>query len=298
MTACRPTPYDVTYQGAPGAFSEDAALTFAQRTELATPRLLPLRRLHQVFDAVAAGRATVGVVPIENTLAASVQACYDLLRERDLTITSELVQRISHALVARPDVRIADLRRVLSHPVALAQCTAFFRAHPDIEVVEVYDTAGAVRQVIESGSRTDAAIASRRTAGVYGGDVLAAPLEDDPENYTRFLVIEAAVRKLDAAVVDTDECKTSLVLTLKNVPGALHAALRPLADHGIDLSLIESRPRRGHPFEYAFYVDLAGHADAAPLDRALQGVRAVALTLDVLGSYPRQRDLPASGGQG
>lgn len=285
---------DIAYQGAPGAFSEDAALTYAARCPLTQPRLLPCQRLDQVFDAVARRRAAVGVVPIENTLAGSVQACYDLLRERDLTITGELVQRISHALVARRGVQVADLERVLSHPVALAQCTEFFRRHPGLEVVAVYDTAGAVSQVIESGSVTDAAIAGRRTADVYGGEVLAAPLEDDPENYTRFLVVEPMTRRIASTAVDAADCKTSVVFTLANRPGALHAALRHLAEHGIDLSLIESRPRRGRPFEYAFYVDLAGHADVAPLDHALDGVRGEALTLDVLGSYLRQRELPAA----
>lgn len=297
MSETTSTPgYDIAYQGAPGAFSEDAALTYASRAELIGPRLLPCPRLDQVFDAVALGRAVVGVVPIENTLAGSVQVCYDLLRERDLTITGELVRRISHALVARPGVRIGDLKRVLSHPVALAQCTEFFRQHPGLEVVAVYDTAGAVSQVIESGSVTDAAIAGRRTAVVYDGEVLAAPLEDDPENYTRFLVVEPMSERIGSTAVEPAACKTSVVFTLANRPGALHAALRHLAEHGIDLSLIESRPRRGRPFEYAFYVDLAGHADVAPLDIALDGVRTESLSLDVLGSYLRQRDLPAPGG--
>lgn len=287
--------YDIAYQGTRGAFSEDAALTYAGRMSLDTPRLLPRPRLDEVFDAVASGRATVGVVPIENTLAGSVQACYDLLRERDLTITGELVQRISHALVARPGMAIDDLRRVLSHPVALAQCTEFFRSHPGVEIVAVYDTAGAVQQVIESGSTTDAAIAGRRTAAVYGGEVLAAPLEDDPENYTRFLVVEPSAERARTAAGHPRECKTSVVFTLANRPGALHAVLRHFADHGIDLSLIESRPRRGRPFEYAFYVDVAGHADEAPLDVALDGVRAEALELDVLGSYARQRDVVPGG---
>lgn len=288
--------HDIAYQGAPGAYSEGAALTYAARTGLVEPRLLPCPRLDEVFDAVAARTVAVGVVPIENTLAGSVQACYDLLRERDLTITGELVERISHCLVARPGVRIEDVTRVLSHPVALAQCTEFFRAHPGVQVVAVYDTAGAVQQVIESGSVTDAAIAGRRTADVYGGAILAERLEDDPENYTRFLVVEPLPQQVSRDGVDPAECKTSIVFTLANRPGALHAALAQLAAHGIDLSLIESRPRRGRPFEYSFYVDLAGHAQAAPLDAALTALGTEALTVEVLGSYPRQRELVMHGG--
>lgn len=277
----------IAYQGAAGAYSEDAALTYAQLAGLPVPQLLPCQRLDQVFDAVEEGRASVGVVPIENTLAGAVQACYDLLRERDLTITAELVQRVTHALVARPDVELADVQRVLSHPVALAQCTKFLREHPGMEVVAVYDTAGAVQQVIDSGSTTDAAIAGRRSASVYGGVVLASGLEDHPDNYTRFLVIQVSAHRVDARALAGRPCRTSVVFTLQNRPGALHAALTHFAELGIDLSLIESRPRPGRPFEYAFYVDLAGHADQAPLNQALDRVRTEALSVDVLGSYAR-----------
>lgn len=284
----------IAFQGAPGAFSEDAAATFVDLAGWSGAELLPCQRLDHVFDAVRDGQARAGVVPIENTLAGSVQPCYDLLRASGLTIVAELVQRISHALVAASGVGIDDLRRVLSHPVALAQCAAFFRAHPDLEIVAVYDTAGAVADVIASGSRSDAAIASRRTAGIYGGVVLAEELEDDPQNFTRFLAIHRPSDPRQSPSPAGD--KTSIVFTLANRPGALHDALRPLAEHGIDLTLIESRPQRGSPFEYAFYVDLAGHADDEGVRAALDALAARAEFLQVLGSYPRAVALNISDG--
>lgn len=275
----------IAFQGAVGAFSEEAAGAFAARAGWPGAELLPCQRLDTVFDAVRDGLARAGVVPIENTLAGSVQPCYDLLRASGLTIVAELVQRISHALVAAAGVGIDDLRRVLSHPVALAQCTAFFRAHPDLEIVAVYDTAGAVADVIASGSRHDAAIASARTATIYGGSVLAERLEDDPQNFTRFLAIARSADPIP--VPPTDGYKTSVVFTLANKPGALHDALGPLADHTVDLTLIESRPQRGSPFEYAFYVDLAGRADDDAVRAALDALAGRAESLQVLGSYPR-----------
>jgi prephenate dehydratase len=260
-------------------------------------RLLPCRRFEEVFDAVGSGRARVGVVPVENTLAGSVHACVDLLVERDLVVVGETVLRISHALIAAPGAALDYIRRVLSHPVALAQCEDFFRRHPGIEAVPVYDTAGAVEGVLRSGSTAEAAIAGRRAAEVYGGIVLAEGLEDHPENFTRFLAVVGA----SDAEVSRDHgpapagYKTSIAFAVPNRPGALHGCLRHFAERGIDLTKIESRPRRGAPFEYVFYADLAGSAREAAVAEALDALRAEAFWVRVLGSYPRHAG-PASRG--
>ena len=280
--------YDAAYQGAPGAFSEDAAIEALG----GQGRLLPCQRFEEVFDAVCDGRARQGIVPIENTLAGSIHACYDLLVERDLVIVGEVIRRISHALIASPGTSIEAVRRVLSHPVALAQCEGFFRQHPLVEAVPVYDTAGAVERVVRTGSPEEAASAGRRAAEVYGGVVLAEALEDHPENFTRFLAI---ARQSGAADFATGPLaggekagrKTSLVFTVANRPGALFGCLRHFAEREIDLTKIESRPRRGAPFEYVFYLDLAAQVSDPAVVAALEALGRDASSVRVLGSYPR-----------
>ncbi len=273
---------DVAFQGAPGAFSETAAV------ELVGERAstLPCSRFDDVFDAVASGRAACGVVPVENTLAGTVHAVVDLLLARDLAIVGETVLRISHALVGTPDARIEDVRRVLSHPVALQQCTGFFAARPEVEAVAVYDTAGAVEMVVRAGDPADAAIAGARAAEVYGGHVLAEGLEDDPANFTRFVRIVRRDRLPLRYDVSATGVKTTIVFTVANRPGALLDCLRPFADRGIDLAKLESRPLRGSPFEYAFLADLVGDAAETDVDAALADLGRVTRSVRVLGSYP------------
>lgn len=279
--------YDGAFQGAPGAYSEAALLAVLGSADLRAPRLLACQSLDLVFDAVESGRAQVGVVPVENTLAGSVQTTYDLLLERDLRIVDEHILAISHSLIGPDGAQIDELRRVLSHPVALAQCRRFFTDHPQIQPIPAYDTAGAVAAVVASDDRTTAAIGSARSAEIYGGTVLAEALEDDPENFTRFVAIVLASEVVGVPPRSDRTYGTSLVMTLANRPGALVAALAHFADRGVDLSMIESRPRRGMPFQYAFYLDVAGIADDKPLVDALAALRADALSVGVLGSYPR-----------
>lgn len=270
------------FQGAPGAFSEAAAIALiGERAST-----LPCSRFDDVFDAVASGRAACGVVPVENTLAGTVHAVIDLLLARDLAIVGETVLRISHALIGLPGATLDGVRRVLSHPVALQQCTGFFAARPEVEAVPVYDTAGAVEMVVRAGDPADAAIAGARAAEVYGGSVLAGGLEDDPANFTRFVRV---VRR-DRIPLRYDDSgigvKTTIVFTVANRPGALLDCLRPFADRGIDLAKLESRPLRGSPFEYAFLADLVGDAAEADVDAALSELAAVTRSVRVLGSYP------------
>jgi prephenate dehydratase len=272
--------YDAAFQGSRGAFSEDAAFRLLSREA----RLLPCDRFEDVFEAVRRGEARFGVVPIENTLAGSIHRCYDLLNEHDLKIVGETICHIEHALIARPGAELSQIRRAMSHPVALAQCEKFFRQHPEIEPVSVYDTAGAVENMMHDGRNDCAAVAGRRAAEVYGGVILAAGIQDHSENYTRFLLITPGK---DVVPEGSSEFKTTVVFRIANVPGGLYNALRPFAERRIDLSKLESRPIPGAPFEYLFYLDLIGCDDQARISGALDELRKTSAFMRVLGSYKR-----------
>jgi prephenate dehydratase len=277
--------YDAAYQGTRGSNSEDACI------DLLSPaaKLLPRTTLEDVFNSVSRGEARYGVVPVENTLAGSIHRCFDLLFEHDLKIIGETVRHILFAVIAPPGVALSDVRKALSHPVALAQCETFFREHPQIQPVPVYDTAGAVEIVMKEGARDSAAVATRRAASVYGGQVLAEAIQDHLENYTRFLLITPTNSKEVPSGISssTADYKTTIVFSVGHTPGALYHSLRPFAERRIDLAKIESRPLRGSPFEYLFYLDLVGRADASPVSDALNELRALAKSVRVLGSYPR-----------
>jgi len=187
--------------------------------------------------------------------------------------------RIRQCLIARPGASLASIRRVASHPVALAQCRRFFAERPQIEAIPAYDTAGSVQDLLRDGPATQAAIASALAARLYGGQILLEGIEDDPQNYTRFLVLAREPGPLGKA------SKTSVVFTLKNAPGALHRALGAFATRGVDLAKIESRPLRGRPWEYAFYLDVLGDPAGAAGD-ALDELAGLAEHFRVLGSYP------------
>jgi prephenate dehydratase len=276
--------YDAAYQGTRGANSEDAAIDLLS----GDAKLLPRDTLEDLFNSVTSGEARFGVVPIENTLAGSIHASYDLLSEHDVKIVGETVRHILFALIAPPGVPMSQVRRALSHPVALNQCGQFFRKHPQIQPVPVYDTAGAVELVIRDGLSDAAAVATRRAAEVYGGVILAESIQDHSENYTRFLLITPSSSP-DPAATQSTEYKTTIVFSVGNSPGALYHSLRPFAERRIDLAKIESRPLRGSPFEYLFYLDVIGRAEAAPLADALNELRAQATSIRVLGTYPRYK---------
>jgi prephenate dehydratase len=268
----------VAFQGERGAFSEEAVV--AHFGETARP--LPCRSFAEVFEAASSGRADYGVVPIENSLAGSIHQVYDLLLARGLHIVGEVEIRISHHLIALPGVKLADVRRVLSHPQALAQCQrSLARLLPEAEPVPTYDTAGSVKLLREENIRDGAALASRRAAEIYGLAILRECLEDDPENYTRFLVLGTS------PIEPQGPAKTSLVFSVKNAPGALHRCLGAFARRGIDLTKIESRPLRGKRWQYVFYVDFAGSVHEERCRQALEELRGMATFLRVLGSYPR-----------
>jgi prephenate dehydratase len=240
-----------------------------------------------MFESVGEGDADCCVAPIENSLAGSIHRNYDLLLASDLTIAGETNLRIVHSLIAPADVQLADVRRVYSHPVALAQCAKFLGAHPEIEPVPVHDTAGAVRLVMERGRTDEAGIASENAASIYGGQVLARGIEDHPRNYTRFLLL---VPPRGVGSIEGREAarrwKTSIVFRTANKPGALFRALGAFALLEVDLTRIESRPIEGRPWEYAFYLDAVGKQADPAMTRALGNLEQMAEMVRVLGSYP------------
>jgi prephenate dehydratase len=264
----------VAIQGEAGSFSHAAAL----ETHGPLLRLVPCVTFVDLFRAVETGEASSGVVPIENTLAGSVHENYDLLSAHALHVVGETELRIRHCLIAPPRTSLAQVRRVASHPVALAQCRHFFLTHPDVVAVPAYDTAGSVRDLMAGSREADAAIASKLAADLYGADVLAEGLEDHAENYTRFLVIARDPAPREEAN------KTSLMLSLGNTPGTLHRALGVFAARGLNLTKIESRPLPGRPWEYLFYLDVVDTGQG--LSAALDELHAFATGIRVLGTYP------------
>ncbi|RKY65002.1 MAG: prephenate dehydratase [Candidatus Latescibacterota bacterium] len=269
----------VAFQGELGAYSEIAARALFGDVELS-----PVETFEDVFRAVNAGECDRGVVPIENSLTGSVHRNYDLLLEHPLWIVGEVKLRIVHHLIALPGVKLEDVKKAHSHPQALEQCRAFLRERK-IEPVPVYDTAGAVRILKEKKLKDSAAIASIQAARDYGMDVLVSDIAEHRENFTRFL----AVGKEPAG--DLKDPKTSVVFALKNIPGALFKALSVFALRDIDLVKIESRPIRGKPWQYMFYLDFEGGMEEERCRRAVDHLGEIATFLRVLGSYDKGREV-------
>jgi chorismate mutase/prephenate dehydratase len=240
----------------------------------------PCSTLKRVFRTVEDGSVAYGVVPVENSVEGSMSQTYDLLLQSLLKINGEVKIRVSHCLLALPGTKSDDIRRVYSHPQALAQCHAFLESLQVI-VEPAYDTAGSAKLIKEKNLHDAAAIASERAASLYGLDILHRNIEDVPENHTRFFVIG----KDDAE--RTGEDKTSVVFGTKHTPGSLHKALGELATRGINLTRIESRPIRGRPWEYHFFVDFEGHNANPSCSEALQALSKSATFLKILGSYPQ-----------
>jgi prephenate dehydratase len=264
----------IAYQGEPGAFSEAAA----RRIDPDAP-LTPCRSFDEVFDAVQAGRAAYGVLPIENSIGGSIHRNYDLLLERTLPIVGEVELPVVHHLLALPGATLDGLRRVYSHPQGLAQCERFLRTLTKVEIIATYDTAGSAKMVADGGLMDAGAIASARAGDVFGLTSLAASVQDFDDNITRFLVVGGT--PLPNRVAD----KTSIVFTLPNEPGSLFKALSVFALRGISLTKLESRPIQGRPWEYLFYVDLAAARDEVHCTRALAHLAEFAPMLRTLGTY-------------
>jgi prephenate dehydratase len=272
------------FQGERGAFSEDAA----RKLLGAEVETLAYRSFDEMFDAVSTGAADCAVAPIENSLAGSVIKNYDLLEERDLTIIGETNVRIVHNVIAPAGVAIEDVRYIYSHPVALAQCEKFLRANPNIQAEAAYDTAGSVKMIVKNGRRDEAAIAGAIAAEVYGAQIIAAGIEDNPENFTRFLLLAHPERAAEIVTINCDgERKTTIIFRVANQPGSLFRALAVFALRDIDLTKIESRPIEGRPWEYSFYLDLIGDQHEPRIERALAHLGEMIESIRVLGSYPR-----------
>jgi prephenate dehydratase len=269
----------VGFQGEPGAFSEAAVLRLLPDAE---PQ--PFPTFEDVFDAVHENKIGLGVVPIENSIGGSIHRNYDLLVEGDLAIVGEVQVPVVHNLLALPGVRLEDVRRVLSHPQALAQCAGFLRTLTDVEAIATYDTAGSAKMVRDEGRRDTAAIASDRAGRLFGLEAIRTSVEDFKDNITRFLAIGR-----ERVPLGTPD-KTSVVFTLKSEPGALFKALSVFALRGIDLTKLESRPVPGRPWEYRFYVDVAAAREDLACARAIVHLAEFADSLRTLGSYPRWRE--------
>ncbi len=266
----------IAFQGELGAFSQRAS------DNIFGPRIRPLPcvTFDDVFERVARCAARLAVIPIENSLAGSIHQNFDLLAKHALEAIAETYVRIEHHLVVHPGTRLRDIRQIYSHPVALAQCQRFLRSLKNVEQVSFYDTAGSVKHIQECGLKNSAAVASEDAARIYGLRILKRGIEDNRENYTRFL---ALARR---GAFTRGGAKTTIVFGLKNEPGALFRALSVFALRSIDLTKIESRPIHGKPWEYLFYIDLQSDIRSPECANALRHLQEMTLYFKVLGSYP------------
>ena len=268
----------VAFQGERGAYSEAAAVECLG--EGIQP--LPCPTFEAVFESVESGAAQRGIVPVENSLAGSIHRNFDLLLRHDLVIVGEVQSRVAHNLIALPGVGMELVRRVYSHPQALAQCEGNLRRLlPGAEHVPTYDTAGSVKMLREQNILDGAALASQRAADIYGMTILRDQMEDSCENFTRFLILSKE------PVVPDDPAKTSIVFATENAPGVLFKCLAVFALRDIDLTKIESRPLRDRRWDYFFYIDFAGSVHETRCRNALSHLQELTTFLRVLGSYPR-----------
>lgn len=265
----------VAFQGERGAFSEEAAVKLLGEDI----ELVPRPTFESLFAAIDQGAADYILAPIENSLAGSIHRSFDLLLESSLHISAEVMIPIRHHLIGCANASFDGLKTVESHPVALAQCERFFAAHPQLQRIATEDTAGSVARIIELGEPSRAAIAGSRAASIYGGKILQHNLEDHTENYTRFVLLTPEPTPNSRAD------KLSLVMKLPHKSGALYRALQPFADRGIDLLKIESRPIKGRPFEYHFYLDLQASTNDERVVKALSELGERAAEVRVLGCY-------------
>jgi len=273
----------IAIQGERGSFSHEAAEQMLPRCTV-----VPCMRSVEVFDRVQSGSVDAAVIPIENTLAGTVAEHADLLVSRNVFIQAEYLLRIVHNVITAPGVTLSYLNRVLSHPVALDQCREFFRKNKKIRPEPFYDTAGSVKHVMAEHLKDTAGIAGQQAAREYGGKILQASVEDDKRNFTRFFLIRKAAGKRKGAdlrrLIPLGANKTSIAFQVKNLPGALFKSLSVFALRDISLSKIESRPMRGRPWEYVFYVDFL-RGDDEPAENALRHLGEVAEFVKVLGIY-------------
>lgn len=279
VTACKRTQgREVAFQGEVGAYSEEAALQFFGPSITTKP----YESLDDVFKVVEQDEVQFGIVPVENSLEGSISRVYDLLLDSSLKVCGETELRISHCLIASPETRLDLIKRVYSHPQALAQCKTFLK-HLGCELIPTYDTAGSVKMIKEKAITDGAAIASARAAEIYKMKIIASEIEDAPNNFTRFFILS----KEDSPPSGND--KTSIVFSVKHRPRALYEFLQEFAVRNINLTKIESRPTRQKPWEYNFYLDFEGHREDKAPREVLENLEKTSLFLKILGSYPRAK---------
>ena len=268
----------IAFQGEAGAFSEAAAVQLYGDNIVTVPR----PTFDATFRAITDGHADALLVPVENSLAGSVVRVYDLLLESELTITAETILPIEMNLIGCPGAALSEIRSVSSHPMALAQCERFFGQHPSIKRLPAEDTAGSVREMLVRGDKTHAAIAGKYAADRYRGEIIAARIQDNAENFTRFVLLQPANKAANSHGVDAR--KMSIALRLAHRPGSLLSSLEPFARNGVNLLKIESRPIHGRPWEYQFFIDVEADA-VSRLENALAELRESAHEVRVLGVY-------------
>lgn len=273
----------VAFQGEHGAYSEEAC----QQHFGADVTTLPCRTFEEIFDAVDSGAADFGAVPVENSTAGSINKSFDLLLEHDLKVHGEILLRVRHNLLVAPG-HTGPISQVRSHPQALAQCESYLNRHK-YAAVPWYDTAGSAKDLAASPMEGVAVIASRLAAQVYGLEIVDEGIEDMPNNYTRFFVVGRGEPLL------APRSKTSLVFAVPNTPGSLYHALGELATRNVNMTKLESRPRRNRPWQYVFYVDLDGHWQEGNISAAIVGLLSRAAFVKLLGSYPAAQPLEPNG---
>jgi len=264
----------VAFQGEPGAYSEEASMGY-----FVAPETVPCETFEEIFTSVSSGKCEFGLIPIENSLAGSIHQNYDLLLQNQLYIVGETFLRVRHCLIGFPGVTKLEIRKVFSHPQALSQCAGYLRSM-GVKSEPTYDTAGSVKLLKALGDHTFAAIASHKAAEIHGMQIIQEGIEDNPENYTRFLAIAPS------AVTPTGEAKTSIVFILKNQPGALFKALSVFALREIDLTKIESRPTKLGHGDYCFVIELEGHLSDEVVGDCLKQLHSELASVKFLGSYP------------
>jgi len=268
----------IAYLGPRGTFTEQAARSYFQGTD----EFLEYPDIPEVFAAVNSNVAELGVVPVENSIEGSVNIALDLLFESDLKVSGEIEQRIVHSLITQDEIEISRIRAVVSHPQALAQCRKFLKTRlPKAETIEVGSTAAAVKAI--KGTEDMAAIGSELAAKIYGMSIVMRSIEDNKNNFTRFLILS------HKRAERTGNDKTSIIFSVRHAPGALYEALGVFAKRKINLTKIESRPTRKKPWEYVFYCDFEGHQEEELIQDALGELRDKAILLKVLGSYPKAK---------
>ncbi|MEM3673083.1 MAG: prephenate dehydratase [Candidatus Bathyarchaeia archaeon] len=266
----------IAFQGEIGAYSELAVYKhFGSNVQVK-----PCKLFSDVFRSVDIGEVDYGVVPVENSIEGSVNQVYDLFMEYDLKVCGEIILKIEHCLIANLNATLDSIKVVYSHPQALGQCISFLE-RSGYKPIPTYDTAGSVKLIKEQGVADAAAIASERAAQIYGMKILKRNISDNPDNYTRFFVLS----KSEAPPSGND--KTSIIFSVKHIPGALYKALGEFASREINLTKIESRPTKRKPWEYNFYLDFEGHWTEPRYKEALEGLRDKTVFIKILGSYPK-----------